>query len=163
MGELLSAWQRFWCVDRKVILRGNGGVDGEWLNRKGPFHLCHINAGRWVGRKCVCLYVCRPADSLCEGSRKRKVPAGRSVLTRAPVNPVFSWFFIPYSSLCLRVGKKESVSGRGSAAAAEVGGLLRRWRNGLSGDQLTFSSSAKLWPQKKGETKIAQSWWAIWH
>jgi len=58
----LTCWSQnyFW---------GHGRVVAEWSDRikRGLFHLCrcHINASGWGWCKCVCLYVCHPADSRC--------------------------------------------------------------------------------------------------
>ncbi len=97
-------------------------MDSEWLNRKGLLHLCrcHINASRWVRRKCVCARVRMFAILLTASvwAPNRKEPAGRSVLTQAPVNLLFLLFFIP-ASLSLCVGMKKSESGWSSTDIAE--------------------------------------------
>lgn len=62
MCVLLSVWQRFWCVDRKVILRGTL----EWMVSGWTENGCFISADatlmpvRWGGHECVflCIYVC---------------------------------------------------------------------------------------------------------
>lgn len=69
---------------------------------------------------CACVCVCMSAVLLTASAwaPKRKEPTGRSVLTQAPVNPLFSLFLIPTSLSLSLCGKKESESGQSSKDVA---------------------------------------------
>lgn len=105
------------------------------LNGKGQLHLgrCHMTVSRVDINVCVC--VCLSAALLIASAwaANRNEPAGRSVLTQAPVNPLFS-LFLMCVYLCVFMG-----GGRVSPEFKRCSwrGEIHRYRN-IVEDQALF-------------------------